>query len=242
MKPKNKLVSKSKARKKPTRSQSKKTPERPKIDISSEPSELDVRKAVEQLRKYADLLDRTGAGEYVKGRIGEVRDPVCSLWPCLVATWGVGETMCRKKTNLKDVEFNTKNLTTDCLADLDNIGKVPVQESIKALRGEADELEKIWGLTTENQVTEIKPKADKPQEVKTNIEGESWQAKTIGLLWEHRELSIEAIAKKVGKTRQALYNDKDINIAIKARHKQKHAQSSLPSGEKDSETGRIEAW
>jgi len=70
----------------------------------------------------------------------------------------------------------------------------------------------------------------------------SWRARAIALLWEHRNWTIEDVAKTVGKTRQALYADPDLNKAIEARRIQKQAPNTLPHGERDDETGKIEAW
>lgn len=72
----------------------------------------------------------------------------------------------------------------------------------------------------------------------------SWQAKAIGCLWEHRDWSIKRIAEEVDKTRQALYDDDDIKAAILARNSQKraHSKNSRPKGEKNPETGQLEAW
>lgn len=71
----------------------------------------------------------------------------------------------------------------------------------------------------------------------------TWQAKVIALALDHRDWSVKKIADKVGRTRQALYKDKNIRDALKARSQQKRPDKShLPHGEKDSKTGNIEAW
>ena len=70
----------------------------------------------------------------------------------------------------------------------------------------------------------------------------SWEAHAIALAWQHRDWTVEKIAKQVGKSARALYQNSDISGALKARSKQKRALSRLPSGEKNGETGNIEAY
>jgi hypothetical protein len=112
----------------------------------------------------------------------------------------------------------------------------------------------IAGLqsTIENKPATLLPKPPKeppkPETAGDEVGGEvgseklSWQARAIALLWQHRDWKIEKVAQKVNKSRQALYDDPEINAAIKARRIQKQAPSTLPHGEKDDETGNIEAW
>lgn len=71
----------------------------------------------------------------------------------------------------------------------------------------------------------------------------TWQANVIALALDHRDWSVQKIADTVGRTRQALYKDKDLGDALKARNQQKRSDKShLPNGEKDSKTGKLEAW
>ncbi len=87
------------------------------------------------------------------------------------------------------------------------------------------------------QVKEPFGPADEP---KVDVSG--WQATVISLLWQHRDWPIQEVAKKVGKTRSALYADPDTKAAIQARSSGKRQSGSLPNGDKDPETGRLEAW
>lgn len=76
-------------------------------------------------------------------------------------------------------------------------------------------------------------------EVKDDL---SWQAKAIALLVDHRDWSIKKVAQEVGRSPKTLYSDREVSVAIKARSKQKKAQSTLPAGKKNAKTGELEAW
>lgn len=74
-------------------------------------------------------------------------------------------------------------------------------------------------------------------------DGLTWAAKAVGQALDHPDWSVTRIAKEVGVARQTLYTDKKLAAALKARNQQKRPDKShFPIGEKDSETGNIEAW
>lgn len=111
-----------------------------------------------------------------------------------------------------------------------------LKEQLEEIYDKADEiadwLKKLAGIITQ--------KASKsPALEKSEI---LWQAEAIGYLWQHRDWSIQKIADAVNKSRAALYADPDVGKAIKARNKQKQAPNSPHRGEKNPETGKIEAW
>jgi len=79
---------------------------------------------------------------------------------------------------------------------------------------------------------------------KTNDEVElTWQGKAIALALDHRDWSVKKIANEVGISRQNLYKDPLVADALKARNQQKRPDKShYHKGEKNSETGDLQAW
>jgi hypothetical protein len=100
---------------------------------------------------------------------------------------------------------------------------------------------KLSGLADEMERAACGKKSDERESQRT--EPMTWQGKALAAMFEHRDWKAKKIAYFAGVSRAALYGDKDVGPAVKARNKWKRTpdKTSAPRGERNLETGQIDA-